>query len=270
MSGGLGLELFKRLSIALSSRKVRETEIEVRLRRLMPELRELLDTLLFEVHDKTGKRVLFVIDDLEKLTPVDAAISLFLDQAGFFGALNCHLLFTAPSALRLEPRYQAEVISHFTEYTATLGRPVRIERELGAGEYGTLRKIIYRRVCPELVEEAAVERLVLASGGLVSQVIDGMYRAILSAMTEAADRVSLGHIEQALKERAAGFLAILKDEQYRELDRIDREGAATHVEDPQLLHSCCVLEYPDSPSEFAVHPLVLPLLERWRVATGAG
>jgi hypothetical protein len=118
-----------------------------------------------------------------------------------------------------------------------------------------------------LIDEAAVERLVTASGGLVSQVIDGMYRSILRAMTDEAPRVALAHVEAELKEMSVGYLSMLRDEHYQELDRIHRDGPATHVEDPALLHSRCVLEYPDSPTEFAIHPLVLPLLERWRITT---
>lgn len=264
-SGGVGLNLLKYLTASLSSRKVREKEVEQKLRRLMPELRELLAALLEEVHEKTGKRVLFVIDDLEKLTPVDAAIALYLNQAGFFGGLDCHLLFTAPSALRLEARYQAEVVSHFMEYRATLDRPVPGTGE-ESREYQTLRHIVYRRIAPDLVEDAAVDRLVTASGGLVSQIIDGMYRAVLRAMTDEAPRVGLVHVEAELKEISGGYLSMLRDEHYRELDRIEQMGPATHVQDPALLHSRCVLEYPDSPTEFAIHPLVLPLLERWRIA----
>jgi hypothetical protein len=261
---GFDLNLFEYLKVALSTRQVRERQIEMKLRQLMPELRKLLDNLLEEVHKKTDKRVLFIVDGLEKLTPIDAAIALFLNQAGFFGGLDCHLLFTAPSALRLEARYQAEVVNHFMEYRATLGRPVRSDDD--SSEYQKLRQIIYRRASPELVEAAAVDRLVMASGGLVAQVIDGMYRAILRAMTDDAARVTLEHVEEELKEISTGYLSMLRDSHYEELDRIEQEGSASHVEDPALLHSRCVLEYPDTPTEFAIHPLVLPLLERWRKA----
>jgi hypothetical protein len=265
VSGGIGLSLLKYLSASLSSRKVREKEVELRLRRLMPELRELLGALLAEVYEKTGKRVMFVIDDLEKLTPVNAAVSLFLDQAGFFGDLDCHLLFTAPSALRLEGRYQPEVASHFMEYRATLDRPIPGDGGQSS-EFQTLRRIVYRRIAPELVEDAAVDRLVMASGGLVSQIIDGMYRSILGALTDGVPTVGQHHVEAEIKELSAGYLSMLRDSHYLELDRIEKEGAASHVEDPVLLHSRCVLEYPDTPTEFAIHPLVLPLLERWRAA----
>lgn len=264
---GFDLGLFKYLKIALSTRQVRERQIEMKLRQLMPELRKLLDDLLVEVHEKTDKRVLFIVDGLEKLTPVDAAIGLFLNQAGFFGGLDCHLLFTAPSALRLEARYQAEVVNHFMEYRATLGRPVPGDDE--SGEYQKLRQIVYRRMSPALVDDAAVDRLVIASGGLVAQVIDGMYRATLRAMTDDEARVTLAHVEEELKEISTGYLSMLRDSHYLELDRIEREGTASHVEDPALLHSRCVLEYPDTPSEFVIHPLVLPLLGRWRRAKGA-
>lgn len=261
---GFDINLFEYLKAALSTRQVRERQIEMKLRQLMPELRKLLDDLLEEVHEKTDKRVLFIVDGLEKLTPVDAAIGLFLNQAGFFGGLDCHLLFTAPSALHLEARYQAEVVNHFMEYRATLGRPVISDED--SSEYQNLRQIVYRRMSPELVQDAAVDRLVVASGGLVAQVIDGMYRAILRAMTDDETQVTLEQVEEALKEISTGYLSMLRDSHYQELARIEQEGSATHVEDPVLLYSRCVLEYPDTPTEFAIHPLVLPLLDRWRKA----
>jgi len=77
-------------------------------------------------------------------------------------------------------------------------------------------------------------------------------------------KVSRAHVDEALKEISSRYLAALREDDYRELDRLERLGANAHVEKPELLHSLAVLEYPDSPTEFAVHPLVLSLLERWR------
>jgi len=79
---GADFSLLKFLKLGLSTRRVREEEVRVHLRHLLPELRELLDDLLSEVERLTGKAVLFVVDDLEKVTPVEAALGLFLNHEG--------------------------------------------------------------------------------------------------------------------------------------------------------------------------------------------
>lgn len=259
---GMELPLLRFLKLGLSARRVRENEVRVQLRQLLPELRQLLDTLLEEVESRTGKHVLFVVDDLEKITPVDAALGLFLNHGGFFADLACHIVFTAPSSLRLDPRYTPEVLKHFNESLATLARPERDGKE--TEEFDALRRVVYRRMDERLIERAAVDRVVSCTGGLVAHVIDTIERAILLAMTRGEPRVTVPHVEEALKEISSRYLAALREGDYVELDRLERLGPTAHVEKSELLHSLTVLEYPDSPTEFAVHPLVVPLLERWR------
>lgn len=266
--GGVDVPLLRFLKLGLSSRRVREEEVRVHLRQLLPELRQLLDALLAEVERLTGKSLLFVVDDLEKITPVDAALGLFLNHGGFFADLACHIVFTAPSALRLDPRYTPEVLKHFSESRATLARPVRDEQE--TQEFDALRRIIHRRMSQALIEPEAVNRIVRDTGGLVAHVIDTIERALLLAMTRGDPRVTMVHVADALKELSARYLAALRSDDYEELDRLERLGPDAHVEKPELLHSLTVLEYPDSPTEFVVHPLVLPLLERWRSGNTRG
>ena len=259
---GVEVPLLKFLKLGLSTRRVREEAVRTHLRQLLPELRAMLDELLSEVEEKTGKTVLFVVDDLEKITPVDVALGLFLNHGGFFADLACHIVFTAPSSLRLDPRYTPEVLKHFAESRATLARPVRDGQE--TQEFDALRRIVYRRVDSALIETQAVDRAIRSSGGLVAHLIDAIERSILLAITRDEASVTVSHVDEALKEISARYLAALREEDYEELDRLERRGPNAHVEKPGLLHSLAVLEYPDSPTEFVVHPLVKPLLERWR------
>lgn len=260
-SGGEA-SLLKLFKLGLSSRRVREQEVRLRLNRLLPELRALVDELLQEVTRLTGRHLLFVVDDLEKITPVDTALALFLNHGGFFADLPCHLVLTAPSSLRLHQRYNAEVLGHFAEVRATLVRPVREGKK--TSEFESLRNVIYRRISPALIAAPLVDHVVAATGGLVAQIVDVMEKSLVLAMAREAKEVRRDCVDDALKELSARYFAALRDDAYGELDRVERLGASAHVERPELLHSLAILEYPDSPSEFVVHPLVANLLERWR------
>ncbi len=260
---------------ALYGRVVREKDVELRVLRLLPELHELVEKLFLEVQELTGKRLLFIVDDLEKLAPLDMTLGLFLNHGGFFGGLPCHLVLTAPGSLRLEDRYQNDVLCYFKEVRALLSSPVELQaphalsQKLGGeptAEMEALRQLVGRRMARELADPEAIDEVIVRTGGLLAQLIDVMNRAVLLALVDEAERVEVRHVREALKEVASRYYALLRESDYQTLDDLATSGLRSHVERPELLHNLSVLEYPDDPSHFAIHPLVVPLLERWQRA----
>ncbi len=252
---------------ALYGRVVREKDVKMRVVRLLPELHKLVEELFLEVQKLTGKRLLFIVDDLEKLAPLDMTLGLFLNHGGFFGGLPCHLVFTAPGSLRLEDRYQNDVLCYFKEVRALLSSPVELKG--GAeptAEMEALRQLVARRMTRELADPEAIDEAIVRTGGLLAQLIDVMNRAVLLALVDEAERVEVRHVREALKEVASRYNALLRESDYLALDDLAASGLRSHVERPELLHNLSVLEYPNDPSHFAIHPLVVPLLERWRRA----
>jgi len=246
----------------LSSRVLRQQEVKTRVRHFQPQIHHEIGKLFGEVQEKTGKQILFIVDDLEKITPLTNGLNVFLNHSGFFGDLPCHSIFTAPGALRLEAHYQ-DVLRHFRECRAILGRPRAADGE-ELEEFEILRKIVHRRMVPELAARAAVDEAIGQTGGLLSHLIDVMGEAILQAKVDKVERVEPEHVRRALKELSIRFNSMLVNEDYKVLDRLQRSGLRSEVGRPELLHNLSVLEYPDSPSVFALHPLVEPLLARWR------
>lgn len=261
--GGLDVRL-KFLRLEVAGRRIREEKVVLRLANKVSDLWLLLEALLNDVWERTGKKVLFVVDDLEKINPLDAALGLFLNHGGFFADLSCHLLLTAPGALRLDPRFGPDVLSHFVEFRAMLARPL----ESGADtEFRRLKRLVYRRVSDELIDEEAVDLAIVKTGGVVGTLVEVLERSALNAMTKEAKKMTRLDVADALNDVQGRWHHSLRNEGYVELDRVNRSGVNAHLEKPELLHALAVLEYPDSPSVFVVHPLVVPLLERWKLAS---
>ncbi|MCP4654261.1 MAG: hypothetical protein GY856_02460 [bacterium] len=259
-----GGSLLRVLKGALYGRIVRESDVKMRVQRLLPELRKLVEELFREVRKLTGRELFFIVDDLEKLSPLDTALGLFLNHGGFFGGLPCHLIFTAPGSLTLDSRYQSDVLRHFREIRALLANPT--DEQGATAEMDALRRLVYRRMAPALAEEAAVDEAIVKTGGLLSHLIDVLHQSILLAIVDEEPRVGILHVRKALKEISLRFFSVLTEEDYLVLDRLEGSGLRSHMERPELLHNLSVLEYPNDPSLFALHPLVGPLLERWRQA----
>ncbi len=258
---GLTATLLNMLRLRLFGSTTREHRVRTKVQHRLPEVLEEVAGLLERVREVTGKSMLFVVDDLEKLTPLDTALGLFLDHGGYFADLPCHLILTAPGALRLDPRYEPDVLHYFREFRALLGRPERDERELA--EFDVLRRVVYRRMVPALIEPAAVDLAIRQTGGVIAQLVDVLQRAILATSIDEEPRVGCPQVEEALKEVSGRYDSVLEDRHFVSLGRLATTGLRSDLSDRQLLHNLAVLEYPDSPSEFAVHPLVVPLLDRW-------
>lgn len=256
---GLGGSLLQVLSARLSGQMLRQDEVRMRVQKRRPELLALLKALLEEVYQLTGRRVLFIVDDLEKLTPLDEQMALFLDNAGFFADLPCHFVFTAHSALRLEARYGNEIGERFHE-----ARSILCPVTEGSAEFAAFRNIVHRRLAPDRIATDAVDRAVASSGGLPSHLIDLILRSILKARLHRRERIEVPDVLAAAEELTVRFDYALEDDDYRVLERVRAQGLRSSVSRPTLLHMLAVLEYPDSPTHFALHPLVEPLVERWR------
>lgn len=56
----------------------------------------------------------------------------------------------------------------------------------------------------------------------------------------------------------------LRANHYKELAAIETSGQIADVVDPELLHILAVLEYPNDPAVFVLHPLVRQLLVNWQ------
>ncbi len=259
LEGGIAarLKLFK---LGFSGTRIREQTVVAALQHRVPELRGLVDGLLAAVHERTGKTVLFVVDDLEKINPLDSALGLFLNQAAFFSDLACHMVLTAPGALRLDPRFHPDVLKHFLEFRAVLGDPTETrERE-------RLARLVHRRLDPGVLAPGALETAISKTGGVVGHLVTVLQKAVLSAITADQQTVRREDVERALSDMQQLWLHSLREQDYVELGRVRLGGADSHLEAPGLLHSLAVLEYPDSPIRYGIHPLVAPLLQRWQRA----
>ncbi len=261
-SSGLSASLIGLISGALTARVTRKDTTRLRLTRRLPELQQILRGLIEKFTEKKGKRPLFIVDDLEKITPVNEAMNLFLDQGGFFSALPCHLILTAPNALTLESRYTREVLNHFQEYRVILPWPGSEEEP--TAEVGVLQRIIDRRVAPSLIDDDAMLHAILQTGGVVAQLIEVMQRAALEAELEEQQAAHRTQVDAALRELQTRYSSMLKYADFPTLERIGERGLPSDVDRPNLMHNLSVLEHPDSPTWIRVHPVVLPLVTRWR------
>lgn len=253
------------LAVQLEAKLSTETVTRQALReRIAMHLSELLDRMNYvigEVERRGERQVLFIVEDIDKLDLANAR-DLFLEHARSLTAPRASIIYTFPVALRWSrdiPHIAANFDRDFILPNVNL-----TDRENNPDPHGhqTLVDIFYRRLDQGLIEPAALEMLVEASGGLIGTLVRLGGLAAEHALVDGKEAIDAESAEQAIAEVRGTFKALLRREDYDVLRRqLAGEELVNEEAVREVLYTGCLLEYHNREPWFAVHPIVRPLLE---------
>jgi len=148
---GLG-SLIRLIYVRLKNEGEIREEIRGRIRRYIPELMTLINQVVYEASVVTGKNILLIVDDLDKIQPLEAALNIFRDHVRSLASLECFAIYTAPISLLYDP-----ALKYLSQFLQAHYMPMfRVRTKQGApaspnyADIKTLREIIYRRIHPDL------------------------------------------------------------------------------------------------------------------------
>jgi len=261
---GLQAEL-KLLVMKLSSKLGAEAKTrEIIREKVSPRLSDLLENIDFvsrEVERLTRKRLLFIVEDLDK-TDLAKSKSLFYDYASSLLAPPVSIIYTFPIALRHDNAF-IQIENYFVN-SFVLPNIKTCQRDGGADPDGQacLETILTRRVENSLFEADSLSLLARNSGGIPRELITLARLACLEALKTKAARLTPDAVEQAMQRKRIDYQVLLSQEQLQFLDRIHQTKKVNNDEDHrQLLHNLSALEYRNHIGVwYDVHPLVTALL----------
>ncbi len=252
------------LAVQMESKISTETQTRAQLRdRIEMHLSELLDRINYvvdEVRRKSGRSVLFVVEDIDKLN-LDNARKLFLEHARSLTAPRAFIIYTFPIALRYAPDFTQIRASFDGRYILP---NVKLREQDGTpcprGQH-TLEQIFFRRLERDLIAPEALQALVEASGGLVGTLVRLGELAAEHALVDRKTSIDLGSAQHAIAEVRADFKALLRPQDYVVLRQ--KRQDKNLVSEPgirDVLYNGSLLEYHNDEPWCDVHPAVLPLL----------
>ncbi|RLC78736.1 MAG: hypothetical protein DRI61_09340 [Chloroflexi bacterium] len=218
---GLGklLNLLTLIGINVKGTGQKVEEARIRIKKRAPDLRDLVNNIINRVKETSGKNVLIVIDDLDKLPRMEA-LQVFKEEGPFLALLDCMAIYTAPVSLMyeladspaLEP-YKAYPVPMFKVYE----KEARKVNERGVSK---LEEMIYRRVSPELFEEGTARRLALASGGVARHLIKMVQDSCLYCAAFNIPRINDNVVDWVINEFKKDFSRRLGHNDYVTLKKI--------------------------------------------------
>ena len=267
------------LGVSLQRERAFREDVNKTFERRVTDLSKQIDRLAKNIEDATNKKVLVIIDDLDKLD-LSVVTSIFQDNIkALFSPTKIGVIFTIPISVIREPRLlvtlesesdsveMLAVTKFFTKDTAHQSETTPIQSNVKI-----LQEALEKRISDDLIEPSIKRKIVLLSGGLMRELMRLGQQCCRECMLE----LELNPDIQNLKINEA----ILSEAVKRLRNQFGRSLGSNHYDllvetynafappDPrsndflELLHGLHVLEYVNGDFWYDLHPLVTDFLRR--------
>ena len=239
--------------------KVRHTAQEVG---QLSRLKELLDYFIEDVQAKVGRRVLVMVEDLDK-ADLAKAHEIFYRHSTTLTAPACSIIYTFPIALRHDIDF-VQIMHNYNENQSTLPSfPVNHRNDTPDTEGREfLKRIVTNRAEETLFEGKALDVLVEQPGGLPFQLVSLVRRAATFALSRDVYQIDDQAAAQAVLNLRIGYQPLLNSGQLDLLRQVHKSKRLENDKEHRaLLHNLSALEYLNSQGVwYYVHPVVAPML----------
>jgi DNA polymerase III delta prime subunit len=276
---GLG-KLFAKFSSDIKFRSTSQTSIVEEIRKRPGDLIEQINRVVESVQDALkakGKRLLIIVEDLDKLSIADAR-SIFIENANLLTGIQANIIYTIPIFTFHSPDASAMKAAFDYDFPVQMIKVLNPDGSHADG-FEIVRQIVHRRVAPSAIKEDALNLLIEKTGGVLRHVFQVLQTASnMKSLREPP--IERKHIEYALGDLKANIgtqIALPLDKKIDGLDKVEqlyeklvdrikllRAGKPSPVTGEPiiqvLLQSCALVEY-NGKRWLGVHPLAIEYLK---------
>jgi hypothetical protein len=217
-----------------------------------------------------GRKLLFVVEDLDKIQQADAE-DIFIRNNLLLSKLNANIIYTIPIFTFYTDNAAAIRAQFDGDFALPMIKVFQRDGSLADG-YAKIKELILKRVDPSMIDADALHLLICSTGGVLRHIFETL-QAISSFASIRNNRINRKNIRDALNEKR-GDLGVMigwpRDKDGKQdkpeplydtlLEAAKKQSAgeeypprndpATHV----LLRSCALIEY-NGERWLGVHPL---------------
>jgi phenylpyruvate tautomerase PptA (4-oxalocrotonate tautomerase family) len=197
MKGGIGAFF---LSLQAKIRSEHTTRELIR-KQIEPKLSELIDKvnlIIADIEGKEKKRVLVIIDDLDKPS-LEQAKEIFYSNNTAITQPACYIVYTVPISIFFAPEFTAIRERRF--FLPNIKLHTKKDRNgIDKDGYELMRTFVYKRMKEELIEPEALDLAIKMSGGVFREGARIMQIAADSAIENERGRILKKDVERAERE----------------------------------------------------------------------
>jgi thymidylate kinase len=252
--------LLLKLEGKVSAEAVTRRQVRERVEHRLSDLLDKMNQVIAEITKNTGRRVLIIVEDIDKLD-LARARDLFLNTAYALTAPKAHIIYSFPVALRYDNDFSQIRTSFAHRFILPNVRVYHRDGTPDAVGQAMLQQVVLSRMDAALIEPPALDLAVTMSGGLLVTLVQLVQNAALRALSAGQATIDLVHIQGAVTEIRHDYQALLEPRHYITLrDYHQRKWLENEDAVREVLHNLSLLEYANDERWCDVHPIVLPLL----------
>ena len=252
VSGGLDAFFLSVMSKIKSEDATRKTIRET----IEPTLSDLIDKInmiIADIEGKEKKKVLVLIDDLDKPN-LEQAKSIFYDNQTAITQPACYIVYTVPISIFFTQEFTAIRDNKYFLPNIKLHEKNDRTNKNEQG-YELLRTFIYKRMKNDLIEKDAVDLAIKMGAGVFRETARIMQIAIDNAIENERDCIIVDDIERAKQEIRSDFKRMLSTDDYKILKEVCNNNEIRGIEKiGHLLHNLSILEYMNGETWCDIHP----------------
>ena len=280
--GGVDLDL-KVIKFKLQRESETREEIKKKFERKIEDLIDKLNEIAAIIYAATNKPVLAIVDDLDKISNPDVALSIYSHNLSALIAPMFSIIYTLPISFYRDSEIMGSLESILPE--PVLLMPVlklvpqhkrrSLSDDFTSPGIETFYKAIERRLPAEfkqIIDPLVTRQIVLTSGGVLRELIRIVNRCFEVAKKQAYKNPSLTSIildqeifTEAVKKIRLELQPAIGQAGYNILIKIHKDLNPSDPGDPEflkLLHRLYILEYQNGDMWYDVHPIIEDLLRR--------
>lgn len=248
----------------LAKIKVEGTTKETIRKKIEPKLTELIDKInliIADIEGKEKKKVLVLIDDLDKPS-LDQARIIFYNNYTAITQPSCFIVYTVPISIYFTSEFTVLKESKFFLPNIKL-HPKADKNTMDEKGYELMRTFVFRRMKPELIEPDALNHAIKIGAGVFRENARIMQIAADSAIEHGRNCIINEDVNRAESELRGDFKRQLTTDDYEILKEICNVNEMRGIEKiGHLLHNLMVLEYVNGEPWCDVHPVLEKLLQK--------
>jgi hypothetical protein len=241
-----------------------------------PYLRDLINELIDKYREKVtgGKKLLAIVDDLDKLKQIQQINSIFLENRNYIFDLKCKKIFSIPTYLTTMAEISTYSKHQIPQFVINL-KPNPLSRIANKTKENQqieknkklLREVIRIRIAEdiELIDDGALQEAVEFSGGIIRQLIHIVRDAASKVRSLKGPKITKADIEDAIEAmRNTIARTIISVNKIKLLETIRTKKAP--VSDTaeafiEVLHANNVLAYTNGTVWYDVNPIIEETVE---------
>jgi len=239
-------------------------------RRTVRDIRDLLNRfnqLIDKSRGASKKRVVFVVDDIDKVQDASSIENTFIHAAHFIGQISCPCIFTVPITYATSTYLRIATLPYTGIHRVPAVELVDQNGKLNAEAFEFMRKVFKLRMPFNPVTDVLLDKVLRNSGGVLIDAMRMLRGICKSKVLEPGLSVDDALIDAEFQKLVDDYKFVFdRPALWQKLSNFcrtaDRQTIMTDDSVPELLYKMIVIEYHKKNLWFDLHPAARRLYEQ--------